>query len=186
MQNPEDTSNGDYQDIPISTAIRHPDYRPSQLYNDIALIKLSKPADISDSSVYPVCLNTKPDFPKTGNSADVLGFGETETPGDKSQTLLKANLTIVDLSECREKYKSHDIRGLTGGVAESQLCAWDPNFKMDSCAGDSGGPLHVKNDKIDYVVGLVSFGVGCAAKDPAVYTRVSHYIGWIESIVWPN
>ncbi|XP_063705763.1 serine protease persephone-like isoform X1 [Culicoides brevitarsis] len=186
LQKPLDTSNGITQDIGIAKVIRHPDYRPYQLYNDIALLKLSNFADISDSYVYPVCLNTKKDFPLPSSSVDVIGWGETETVGDTSQLLLKANLTVVDPTECQKKYESHDIRGLTGGIAESQLCAWDPDFKRDSCKGDSGGPLHAKNERIDYVVGLVSFGNGCAAKDPAVYTRVSHYIGWIESVVWPD
>jgi secreted trypsin-like serine protease len=34
------------------------------------------------------------------------------------------------------------------------------------------------------VVGIVSFGLGCAKPDtPAVYTRVSKYVPWIESVV---
>lgn len=100
--------------------------------------------------------------------------------------LLKANLTIVDQNECRQKYEQLVIRGLRGGLADSQLCAWDQKFMKDACKGDSGGPLHAKEDKIDYIVGIVSFGIGCATKDPGVYTRVSSYIDWIESIVWPN
>jgi len=34
------------------------------------------------------------------------------------------------------------------------------------------------------VVGIVSFGLGCAKPDtPAIYTRVSKYVPWIESVV---
>jgi transmembrane serine protease 3 len=34
------------------------------------------------------------------------------------------------------------------------------------------------------VVGIVSFGIECAKPDtPAVYTRVSNYVPWIESVV---
>lgn len=32
--------------------------------------------------------------------------------------------------------------------------------------------------------GLVSLGNGCDSNAPIVYTRISAYIGWIESIVW--
>lgn len=56
--------------------------------------------------------------------------------------------------------------------------------------GDSGGPLQYLTMKEDcqllYTqVGIVSFGRGCAFKNsPGIYTKISHYIPWIESIVW--
>lgn len=38
--------------------------------------------------------------------------------------------------------------------------------------GDSGGPLHVVNDTLYQVVGIVSWGEGCAQSNyPGVYTR---------------
>ncbi|KOB75880.1 Serine protease HP21 [Operophtera brumata] len=56
--------------------------------------------------------------------------------------------------------------------------------------GDSGGPLQVKNKKIlcmYTVIGVTSFGQACGFTGvPAIYTRVAHYLPWIESIVWPN
>ncbi|XP_037947741.1 serine protease snake-like [Teleopsis dalmanni] len=59
---------------------------------------------------------------------------------------------------------------------------------MDTCQGDSGGPLLMKlpnyNNIVPYIVGLTSFGSGCAAGTPGVYTRISTYIDWIEDIVW--
>lgn len=58
--------------------------------------------------------------------------------------------------------------------------------------GDSGGPLQVRinlplssEGAIHYIVGITSFGFGCALPNtPAVYTRVSYFVDWIESIVW--
>lgn len=78
LQKPNDPSNGFVQDIGIAQTIRHPDYRTSQLFNDIALLKLIKPADITDSYVYPVCLNTRNDVPGPDASVEVIGWGETE------------------------------------------------------------------------------------------------------------
>lgn len=59
--------------------------------------------------------------------------------------------------------------------------------------GDSGGPLQIKNDERSFVVnvhnlvGITSFGKACALSGaPGIYTRVSNYIPWIESIVWEN
>lgn len=38
------------------------------------------------------------------------------------------------------------------------------------------------------IVGITSFGQGCGLtlNHPGVYTRVSHYIKWIEDQVWPE
>lgn len=58
---------------------------------------------------------------------------------------------------------------------------------MFNFQGDAGGPLHVKSWRGQYyLVGITSFGRGCAGEIPGVYTRVSAYLDWIESIVWPS
>lgn len=50
--------------------------------------------------------------------------------------------------------------------------------------GDSGGPIHQWLDDHWEQVGIVSYGTGCAlASHPGVYTRLSFYTEWIQSIV---
>ncbi|TGZ37820.1 hypothetical protein DBV15_04785, partial [Temnothorax longispinosus] len=55
--------------------------------------------------------------------------------------------------------------------------------------GDSGGPLQrvLAEPYCMYsIVGVTSFGKFCAFKDsPAIYTRISSYLDWIENTVWP-
>jgi len=57
--------------------------------------------------------------------------------------------------------------------------------------GDSGGPIQIKHNSYTCMysqIGITSFaGQFCGEKDsPAVYTRISNYIAWIEGIVWPK
>lgn len=56
--------------------------------------------------------------------------------------------------------------------------------------GDSGGPLqlyHPHQSCMYEIIGVTSFGKGCGnINTPGVYTRVYHYLDWIEGIVWPG
>jgi trypsin len=65
-------------------------------------------------------------------------------------------------------------------ITTSMICAGGGRLHLDTCYGDSGGPLLVDRDDPprppgDYVlVGLVDFGNGCAESDYAgVYTRIA-------------
>lgn len=97
--------------------------------------------------------------------------------------LEECNTTLLDSN------KILNFATLRTGVSEGQYCAYDPKAGNDSCQGDSGGPLQFFSDNtsgIATVVGIVSFGIGCGSTLPGIYTRVAHYLDWIESVVWPN
>jgi len=50
------------------------------------------------------------------------------------------------------------------------ICAAVPGGGKDACQGDSGGPLVVNGT----LVGIVSWGIGCAEADyPGVYSNVA-------------
>lgn len=111
------------------------------------------------------------------------GWGRTKATGKLSDKLRKVSLRPITMDECREIYLPH--RKIPFGIMSGQLCALGNG---DTCFGDSGGPLQVLLDpKLDsyYIVGITSFGRGCASTGmPGVYTRVTPYLDWIESIVW--
>lgn len=53
----------------------------------------------------------------------------------------------------------------------------------------SGGPIQIAHQDAPCVydiIGLTSFGAGVCGKAPAIYTKVSFYLDWIEKIVWPQ
>nr|XP_040236937.2 ovochymase-like [Anopheles coluzzii] len=62
---------------------------------------------------------------------------------------------------------------------------WCSGRNMDTCEGDSGGPLGVKQYtlggiEVPLVVGVVSFGTACQPGSVGVYSKVSEYVKWIE------
>lgn len=114
------------------------------------------------------------------------------TGRDRSNVLLKANVTTLPLKECNstilEYNKLPNYSSFRNGVSESQYCALDMMMENDSCQGYNGGPLQIypSGAKLAKIVGIVSFGMGCGTDRPGIYTRVPYYLDWIESNIWPN
>ncbi len=53
--------------------------------------------------------------------------------------------------------------------------------ELDSCKGDSGGPLVTCYRDTTFLLGIVSWGKGCARPGSyGIYTRVSNYLQWIH------
>ena len=109
----------------------------------------------------------------------------------KSNILRKTQLMTMPLAECNTKLLEynealHDA-ALADGLSRGQYCTFHPKG-LDSCSGDSGGPVqYFNNSRYSTVIGVISFGVGgCGSGWPSVNTRVAYYLDWIESVVWPN
>lgn len=104
---------------------------------------------------------------------------------------MKVSLKFVDNNECDKYFQTEQISGLmANGVTDNMLCAGELQGGKDTCQGDSGGPLQIVLNKpycMYSIVGVVSFGKFCGfAHQPAIYTKVAHYLDWIEKIVWNN
>ncbi|XP_036619446.1 plasma kallikrein [Trichosurus vulpecula] len=158
---------------PFSRAKRiiiHPQYKISETKHDIALIKLETPMNFTDFQS-AICLPSKEDMAYT--NCWVTGWGFTQEKGEIQNTLQKVKLPIVPIEECREKYIQHEI-------TDQMICAGYKEGGKDACKGDSGGPLSCYQNGIWQLVGITSWGEGCAKKDhPGVYTKVVTYADWI-------
>ncbi|XP_012172255.2 tryptase isoform X2 [Bombus terrestris] len=173
----------------INRIIRHPSYKPPAMYADIALVKLST-AVAFNNEIRPACLYQP--YDTVPMQAWISGWGVTEFDAEEeSDQLQKALLNIVDNINCAIKYNQSTSIAIPYGIMPSMICAGDTlsGWNKDTCQGDSGGPLqipHSRNECLFQVLGITSFGQGCAiVNTPGVYTRVSHYLNWIEDIVWP-
>uniref|UniRef100_G3STW2 Plasminogen n=1 Tax=Loxodonta africana TaxID=9785 RepID=G3STW2_LOXAF len=146
---------------------------------DIALLKLSRPAQITEK-VIPACLPPANYVVADQTECYITGWGETQ--GTSGDGLLKeAQLPVIENKVCNRR------EHLGGRVQATELCAGLLSGGTDSCQGDSGGPL-VCFEKDKYILqGVTSWGLGCAqVNKPGVYVRVSRFVTWIESIMREN
>ena len=150
------------------------DYNGDTHKDDIALIKLaSLPADADTIPLLDPSITLNP-----GQDLEVTGWGVTES-GAPSPDLRKASVPYVDNATCNAP-NSYNGRALPG-----MMCAGQRDGGVDSCQGDSGGPLVWNSADGPVLVGVVSWGDGCARKlKYGLYTRVTAYRDWINRVIF--
>lgn len=120
-------------------------------------------------------------------------------------------LDLINRTLCKDRLSKLWSLGPKGEKQEeSQHCAGSLTYSIDTCSvgfdlfpcrvgckcdilfqlhGNSGGPLQTYHPSLICmitVIGVTSFGIAkCGQRQPGVYSRVSHYLDWIEGIVWP-
>jgi len=148
--------------------------------NDFALCKLDEPVIIDESQVRLV-LNEASTVPAIEDNLIVMGLGALTSGGSGPQFLHNVTVPTISNEDCNKP------ASYSNGITSAMLCAGYPEGTKDSCQGDSGGPIvkrEFQNDGtfIDYHVGVVSWGSGCALPDkPGVYARTSSGIEFIKN-----
>lgn len=134
-----------------------------------------------------------------GKMSIVTGFGVTrpmeEVPtfwAVKSTVLRQGYMEILPNRICQEGIRRIHRQYKAPQYTERMICARAINraHLQDACSGDSGGPLMQKvstNTGHEYwiLVGIVSWGWGCANKDddgfifPGYYTNFTYFADWV-------
>lgn len=157
----------------------HEEYDDLTVANDIALLKLPRPAN--GQNIATVELATEQLGSLEGETTRASGFGLTSNDGQVSDVLLKVNLNVISNQECNSFY---------GSIQETQICTvYLSQVGESTCEGDSGGPLsYADASGTTHLVGITSFGSdrGCDADVPSAYTRVSAYRDWIQRTMAAN
>uniref|UniRef100_A0A672HUD8 chymotrypsin n=1 Tax=Salarias fasciatus TaxID=181472 RepID=A0A672HUD8_SALFA len=148
----------------LRSVFTHPNYNASTKNNDIALIKLYKPA-ILGPTVSPVCL------PKSSDSF----FGICVTTG--WGLLQQAILPLLPEKDCKEFWGDK--------ITKAMFCAGASGVNF--CDGDEGGPLVCEINKAWTLVGIASWGsTQCSQGSAGVYARMTEFRGWVDQILAAN
>lgn len=154
--------------VAIAAIYMHPQYNDLTKENDVAILKLASPSQLAK----PISLSDA--IPSFGTTALVSGWGVTEN-GMMSPDLLAAKIPLVSPEACMESPNYKDA------IKDSMLCAGEREGGLDSCQGDSGGPLTIGEGVQVRLVGVVSWGEGCAQRlKYGVYASVPKLRNWID------
>jgi secreted trypsin-like serine protease len=145
--------------------------------NDIALLRLTTPADLNDPAIDLLPLIDPGDettLAAPGVRATVAGWGATNPDGSTaSDVLLHVEVPIVSKETCNPG-------GLDPEIDNNLLCAGG-EAGSDSCSGDSGGPLFIATNGGFVQAGIVHAGPQICAQSNqyGLYTRVALFRTWI-------
>jgi secreted trypsin-like serine protease len=160
-------------DVFLASAIATaPRYSPRTLRDDVGLLKLSKPADIK-----PVKVASAADDERYlgGTAAKVVGWGAVDRRLTMPTRLRKGAIELLSAEQCSARWgRTFKPRSMICGGSEV----------TDTCVGDSGGPLLVRDAKEHWrLLGTTSFGrQACNPNLDSVYARVSAVRGWIARV----
>jgi len=179
-----------HEEYTVSKILRHPSFHQGRLSNDIALLFVDRPINLNHPYVNTACLpscDQQFDFQFSNGSGVrcwVAGWGKDEYDGTFQFLQRKVDVPLVSSVQCNADLKLA-LEERSSGLGEqfslhpSELCAGGEVGK-DACTGDGGSPLVCQASSGRWtVVGLVTWGVGCADKIPGVYVKVSQYRDWI-------
>uniref|UniRef100_A0A8C5M211 Peptidase S1 domain-containing protein n=1 Tax=Leptobrachium leishanense TaxID=445787 RepID=A0A8C5M211_9ANUR len=165
-------SNG--KGLDVKEIIINENYITSDYVYDIALLRLLTPIQFT-KHIRPVCLPEKSTFFPDNTTCYVTGWGSTVSGGSPSVTLQQAHVKIINYGLCSSAAMYGSL------IRPSMICAGYVEGGIDSCQGDSGGPLVTTLfNGTWYLVGSVSYGIGCALPNkPGVYSRTTYLRSWI-------
>ena len=106
--------------------IKHKDFDPKTLVNDIAILTLETPARISNT-IKPVCLPSFHDNYE-GQLVTVAGWGALSESGGQPNVLHEVDVHVWTNSRCGSKYNNR----IPGKIEPTMICAADD--QRDSCS----------------------------------------------------
>jgi len=181
-----------HEEYTVTRLLKHPDFHAGRLSNDIAILYTDRAINLNNPNVNTACLPSCRDqfshqFQNgTGLRCWVAGWGKNEIDGSFQFIQHKVDLPLVNSGKCDSQLKGALNRQRPGSgnrfrLHQSEICAGGQVGK-DACTGDGGSPLVCQGKSGRWtVVGLVTWGVGCASDVPGVYARMSHFIQWINA-----
>lgn len=161
----------------VSSAWTHQNFNVAALWNgtanapidDVSVLTLLDPLP---AAYTPITLTAQGDQAPyaEGTQALIVGYGVTGSNANDSGILRKATVPIQSNATCTSTFGAdYDANRMT--------CAGNPADHIDSCFGDSGGPLIVNGVQ----AGITDWGPEDCASSYGVYERLSYYSNAVKT-----
>ena len=160
----------------VQRVLVYENFGPQNLWHDIALIQLTESLP-TNAAIRPVGLveQTESINGADGKQVTLTGWGISEADGTRVRALQYLEFPVVAQETCNRTF------GYGGQVTDAMLCAGFVQGGAGSCKGDSGGGLILDHGQEARLLGVYSWGAGCALPNKVgVYGRVAAHRAWID------
>merc|ERR1719341_2685408 len=155
----------------------HPNYNEQTVDYDFSILTLCESVTFT-TDISPACLPPSSSTNYDNRQAVVSGWGTLSTGGSTPTVLHEVTINTMSNAQCTGSTTAYSSNDITSRM----ICASASG--KDACQGDSGGPLVTQTSGSYTLIGVVSWGFGCAdARAPGVYARVTSQLSWINSNV---
>ena len=145
----------------------HPDFVPSELVADVAVVTLDRPMPYRPS---PMVLPSDDYLYRPGRAALTLGWGVMSATNPGGTVLQQLHLPLTSDEDCAAQYPPGDP-AFPPFIPFAHTCAGYPADDAGIAGGDSGGPLVVAGK----LVGITSTRNLAEPTDSAIFTRLRSY-----------
>lgn len=163
----------------VIDTITYPDWQSTL---DIGLLHLNSEASVPPP---PIAFGCGSQYIVDGAEVQIVGYGATSPDGSRFNVELREATTEIVDADCSDEGWSCFMPG-------QELIAGHPG--VDTCPGDSGGPLYVLSEVGPLLAGVTSRAANPGAAPsggveepcgtvPGLYVRVDAAVEWIEQTI---
>ncbi|XP_013784296.1 serine proteinase stubble-like, partial [Limulus polyphemus] len=164
----------------VQLVASYPKFDRATFEYDLALLRFYEPVTFQ-RNILPICI---PSGNKNyvGQNATITGWGRLYEDGPLPDILQNVDVSVITNRDCMDMYRK---AGYIEDIPDIFICAGLSKGGLDSCEGDSGGPMVIQEENGRWILaGIISWGIGCALPNqPGVYTRITKFSDWINQII---
>jgi len=166
--------------VNVAKQVQHPDYITTNK-SDLTLLVLESEIDnVPPRKIAPGEIIDRATYGRA------VGFGATDLNGFYGYGRKRQVDVPIASSSCQAKVNGKDDQYFYGCYPGLELVAGKPTLEMDSCSGDSGGPIYVQDEQGGWLLaGATSRATRSSSHtcgDGGIYVRVDKHLDWIRSI----